>query len=124
MAISGTIRQVILDKINYDVSADTDLSRTTGKFTKEGQATSGATNFKYTKQVEIIEGVDINVSGTQRENIRDLANGTSSFDMAYVTANGDTYTASGQITITGDGTADGKMTLTLIPEGDWVAIVV
>lgn len=124
MANSGTIKQLVLDKINYEVSNDIDLSRISGEFAIEGQATSGDTNFKYTKQVQIIESVDIIIDGVQRENILDLVSLKKDIDMAYVTSNGDSYTASGRVTITGDGTADGKMTLTLIPKGKWVAIVV
>lgn len=122
--MSGSIRQLSLNKINYRVAADSDLSRTTGKFAKEIQATSGSPNVKLTKQIEMVEGVDIIVDGADRENLRDLANRIDFFDMAYVDSDGNAYTSSGAITITADGTADAKMTITLLPVADWTPIIV
>jgi hypothetical protein len=124
MPNAGDIRRLTLDKVDYRVTGGSDFSRKTGKYTKESVPTSGRPDVKWSKQNEDIEGIEIQVDGTDRENIRDLANRQSDFDMAYVTANGDTYTSSGQITITGDSTADGKMTLTVIPTEKWTAIVV
>lgn len=124
MANTGDIRQLTLKKVDYRVTGGSDFSRKTGKYTKENVPTSGLPDVKYTKQTEDIESVEISVDGSSRELIRDIANETENFDMAYVTANGDTYTNSGQITITADSTADGKMTLTLLTAGDWSPIVV
>lgn len=124
MANTGDIRQLSLKKIDFRVTGGSDFSRKTGKFAKENVPTSGVPDVKFVKQTEDIESVEISVNGAERELIRDLSNETDPFDMAYVTANGDTYTNSGQITVTGDSTADGKMTLTLLTNADWSPIVV
>lgn len=123
MSRSGTIRQVVLDKVNYDVAADSDFDRKPPQ-TIEAQATSGSPNIKATKQNPDVESVDIIADGVDRETILDLAASTESFDMAYVTANGDTYTSKGFINITADGTQDAKISIMMIPENDWTAIVV
>ncbi len=124
MANTGDIRQLTLKKLDFRVTGGSDFSRKTGKFTKENVPTSGVPDTKYTKQTEDIEGVEIQADGAERELLRDLANETVNFDMAYVTARGDTYTNAGQITITDDSTSDGKVTITLLTAGDWAPIVV
>lgn len=124
MPNTGDIRQLTLDGVNYRVTGGSDFARKTGTYAKEAVPNSGKPDIKYTKQNEDIESVEIQVDGGERENIRDLSNSTSDFDMAYVSANGDTYTNSGQLTITGDSTTDGKMTLTLLPTADWAPIIV
>jgi len=123
MARSGSIRQVVLDKVNHFVAADSDFDRKPGQ-TVEAQATSGSPNFKETKQNEDVESVDIITDGVGREIILDLAKSTDTFDLAYVTANGDTYTGKGFINITADGTQDAKMTIMMLPENGWTTVVV
>ena len=124
MANIGDIRQLTLKKLDFRVTGGSDFSRKTGKWEKENVPTSGVPDIKYTKQTEDVESVEIQVTGAERELVRDLANETENFDMAYVTARGDTYTNSGQITVTADSTSDGKMTLSLLVAGEWAAIVV
>lgn len=124
MANTGDIRQFTFNKLDLRVIGGSDFSRKTGKFAKENIPTSGGPDIKFTKQTEDIESVEVAVDGAERELVRDASNETVNRDMAYVTANGDTYTNSGQITITADSTADGKMTLTLLTTGDWSPIVV
>lgn len=124
MSNSGSIEKLILNNVDYPVSGEADFSRTSGDYAVEGQPTSGDTNFKYAKQVQNVEGVDIVVNGANRANLIDLVNRKTNYGMAYTTANGDTYTATGHITITGDATQDAKVTCTMIPERKWTGIVV
>ena len=124
MPNTGDVRKLTLNKLDFRVTGGSDFSRKTGKFTKENVPTSGAPDIKFTKQTEDIESVEIQADGAERELLRDLVNETVNFDMAYVTARGDTYTNSGQITITDDSTSDGKVTVTLLTAADWSPIVV
>ena len=123
MARSGSIRSIVLDKVNYDVAADSDLDRKPPQ-TIEAQETSGKTNFKFTKENATVESVDIIADGVDRESILELAAQVPTFDMAYVTANGDTYTGKGLISITADNTADAKMSIMMMPENGWTAVTV
>lgn len=123
MARSGSIRSVVLDKVNYDVAADSDFDRKPPQ-TIEAQETSGKTNFKVTKENPMVESVDIIADGVDRQSLLALSAEVASFDMAYVTSNGDAYTGKGFISITADGTQDAKMSIILMPENGWTAVVV
>ncbi|MEJ2043700.1 MAG: hypothetical protein P8X74_03610 [Reinekea sp.] len=124
MSDSGTIRSVRINKVQYSAAADADLSRTTGKYATEGQATTGDTNMKLTKQVEIVEGVDLVLDAANRENLRTVINNRADVDLEYTIADGSTYTASGRISVSGDVTQDNKVTIMMIPRKSWTPIIV
>jgi len=124
MSNSGDIEKVVINKVDYDVAGGADFSRTSGKYAIEGMPTSGDANMKLTRQVEIVEGVDLVVDGANRSNLVDVIDSNQDVDLAYVTVNGDTYTASGRITITGDVTQDAKVTVTMIPRKRWSEVLV
>lgn len=124
MSDSGTLRKISINKIFYPASADTDLSRTSGEYATEGQPTTGAANMKLTRQVEIVEGIDLILDGADRENILDVITSRKDVDLGYETAEGSYYSASGRITITGDATQDAKISLTMIPRKSWTATTV
>lgn len=124
MAIAGDVRDLKLDNVTYEVIGGSDLSRKTGKYTKEALPTSGKPIIKVTKQNEDVEGVEVQGSGATRQNIRDLSNRLDDFNIVYIEPDGTVNTGEGQITITADSTQDGKLTITLMPTSGWVAIVV
>lgn len=124
MSDSGTIRSVRINKVFYPAAADADLSRTTGIYSTEGQATTGQTNMKLTKQVEIVSGIDLVLDGAGRENLLEVIDSRQDVDLEYTTSEGSTYTASGRVTVTGDATQDAKVTVDMIPRGRWTAIIV
>lgn len=121
--MSGSIRSLVLDKINFDVAVDSDFDRKPPQKI-EAQATSGKTNFKVTKENPNVESVDIIADATDRENILDLAAATESFDIAYTNEGGSSYTGKGRITITADNTQDNKISIMLLPENGFTAIIV
>lgn len=124
MANSGDIEKAVINKVDYDAAGGTDLARTSGQYSIEGMPTTGDTNMKLTRQVEIVEALDLVVDGSNRENLIAVVDNNEDVDLAYVTVNGDTYTASGRITITGDVTQDAKVTVTMIPRRRWTAVTV
>ena len=126
MSISGSLGKFVVDNLAFFVTNDADIIRTLGKYEKEGQATTGAPNIKFTKRVEIAEGFDCQMDGADRELLRDILNDISPVDVSYTTAKGDNYTCSGHLTATGDATQDSKITLTVIPAkaAGWTATVV
>jgi len=123
MARSGSNRSLVLDKINFDVAVDSDFDRKPPQ-TIEAQATSGKPNFKVTKENPNVESVDIIADSTDRENVLELAEATESFDIAYVNSEGSSYTGKGFITITADNTQDNKISIMLLPENGFTAIIV
>ena len=124
MSDSGTIRSVRINKVQYPAAADADLSRVTGQYATEGQATTGDTNMKLTKQVEIVEGVDLVLGAANRQNLIDVINSRTDVDLEYTIADGSTYTASGRISVSGDVTQDNKVTIMMIPRKSWTPIIV
>lgn len=126
MSISGSIGKFVVDNSAFNVTNDADVTRTLGKYEKEGQATSGDPNIKFIKRVEIAEGFDLQMDGADRELLRDILNDINPVDVSYTTAKGDNYTCSGHLTSTGDATQDAKITLTVIPAKatGWTATVV
>jgi len=123
MAQAGTTRSLKIDGENFDIFGDSDLDRMAVQVT-EMIVSTGASMAKVTKQNPNVTGVDILVDGAQRSRILDIAEGTTEVDLAYTTANGDSYTASGRINITSDTTQDAKITVDLMPVQGWTEILV
>lgn len=126
MARAGTLGRLTINKQDYPVLRDADISRTTGQYEKEAMATTGDPVEKFTKRVEIAENFDLGLDGTDRSNLREVANSKEPVDCAYETANGDTYTCSGHVSITGDTTMDAKVTVKIDPAtaAGWTEILV
>lgn len=124
MPATGDNRRLTINNIDYRITGGSDFSRKSGRFVKTSVPTSGAPDVKFEQQNQDIEGVEIQTTGTERENIIDVADQVDDVPIAYVNSRGDSYTFEGQVTVTADSTQDGKMTLTLIPTNDIVPIVV
>lgn len=126
MAKSGSLGRLTINRQDYPVMNDADVSRTLGIWAKESIATSGDPVEKFTKQTETKEGFDVGLDGTQRETLRDVINSKDAAPCSYTTANGDTYTCDGHVSATGDATADAKITLKIDPSkaAGWTAITV
>jgi hypothetical protein len=121
MPRAGDIGQLTIKKVNQNVTSEADFSRMP-KWVKEAIATSGQTFIQWTKQNQNIEGVKINVTGAQRENL--LAWQEEEVEFFYKTANKDSYSCTGEFGITDDTTRDGSMTITIMPTSDWSPLVV
>ena len=123
MAQSGTNRSLKIDGENFDIFSDADFDRVAEQII-EMISSTGKSMASVTKQNPNVTGVDILVDGTQRSRIKEIAAGTSDVDLAYTTANGDSYTASGRINITSDTTKEAKITVDLMPVNGWTEILV
>jgi len=123
MAQSGTLRSLKIDGENFDVTSDADFDRLPAQ-TTEMISTTGKSMPMVTRQNPDVTGVDITVDGTQRSRLLEIASGTDDVDLAYTTANGDSYTASGRINIASDGTKEAKLTVDMMPVNDWTEILV
>lgn len=126
MARSGSLGRLTINKRDYPVMNDADVSRLLGIWTKEEIPTSGDPVIKFTKQTETAEGFDLGLKGSDRENLRDVINSKDPVGCAYVTGEGDTYTCDGHVTCTSDTTMDAKVTVKIIPAkaAGWTPIVV
>ncbi len=126
MAKSGSLGRLTINRQDYPVTNDADVSRITGTFAKESIATSGDPIIKFTKQNETAEGFDVGIDGAQRENLIDIINSKNAVPVSYETSAGDVYTCDGHVSATGDVTQDAKVTLKIDPSkaAGWTAITV
>lgn len=117
--VTGTLRNVTLDGISFDVFADTDVKEVGGKYENSAIATSGRNMHKMVKRVEEREGVDLATNGAERGVLKELSERNVDFGMSYTTASGDTYFATGWIEFDSRQTAENKSTIKMMPRNDW-----
>ena len=115
----GTIKKVTIDGSTYDVSADSKAALTPTAYKKEGQATTGKTLFKYTKQVKIIKGIDFMLTPKQKEALAAKSDSLADVTLALALIDGSVYRGTGRIEM-GEWDSDtGKCPCDLIPSDDW-----
>jgi hypothetical protein len=126
MAKSGTLGRLTINRQDYPVMNDADVSRILGIWAKESIATTGDPVEKFTKQTETAEGFDVGLTGAQRENLREVINSKDPAPCSYESPAGDVYTCDGYVSATGDVTQDAKVTLKIDPSkaAGWTAITV
>ena len=121
--VTGTLINVVLDGIPFDVMADTNVSEVGSIFANEAIPTSGRNIQKKTKRVEAREGVVLACNGNERDILKILSERTDSFSMSYVTAAGDTFSAPGWIEFENRETEEGRATIQMLPEDTWSQFV-
>ncbi len=116
---TGTLKKVTLDGTTYDVMADTNINFKNSDFTKEGLATSGKTLIKMTKRIRNVESCVLGCTPDEMEDLSAKADSLTDITMAFTLADGSVYRGKGHINFDGYESDSGKITLTLIPTGDW-----
>jgi hypothetical protein len=117
---SGSIVQVAVNGVGYDVMADADFDPVPSGIKTEGTATSGRTMMKRTYQVQEVKSVDLAVNGQERTNLQAVAEGSVDVTLSYTTMAGDSWKATGRINFESWKNLDQKGTLTMIPRTKWV----
>jgi len=115
---AGTIRKLILNQTSFNVSGDIDVTQNQTTV-NSAEATSGDVMHIITKQVASYDSVTTSCDGPDYALLKDIHNKIESSDMSIVTADGDTFTATGRINIEGRTTANNVATVQLLPDGDW-----
>lgn len=115
----GSLRKAVLDGTTYDVMSDTNINYKPSKFEKEGVPTSGRNLIKFTKRIKTVESCDLGVSVDEMEELSAKADSIADITMSFELADGSIYRGTGHIHIDGYESETGKLTLTLIPVGDW-----
>jgi hypothetical protein len=116
---TGTLRKVVLDGITYDVMADTNINFKHSNYEKEGTPTSGKTLIKMTKRIQNVESCVLGCTPDEMEDLSVKADSLTDITMAFTLADGTVYRGKGHIKFEGYESESGKVTLTLIPTGDW-----
>lgn len=110
----GSIEKCKLDGLDVNVLASANLNIIHGD-TNEAIEHSGGNSKKVIKRVKKIEGLDLQVTGTEAKIIEGLSD-LSKFAFSVQTASGDTYRGPAFISIESYNTEDGKMSLTVFPK--------
>lgn len=119
MSAVGSLRKVTIDGVSYDVMADTNITFKRSRFEKEGIPTSGNPLIKMTKRIQTVESVDLGCSVDEMEELSSKADSIADVTMAFELADGSIYRGTGHINFEQYESETGKITLTLIPVGDW-----
>ena len=114
-ANSGSIRKLVLNGVSYDVPGSANLKFNLSSFEIEGIPTSGKTMFKMTRRVPSIEGVEINATPAEAENLRALSESLADITISIELADGSVYKGTGKINFESFETEENKCTLMLIP---------
>jgi hypothetical protein len=121
--LPGSIVKVTINGTSYDAIADTNLDVTPPRIKNEGIATSGRNMRKQTRQVQEVKSVVIACNADERAALITVAENTTDVTLAYTTAAGDVWRASGWIDFEKWETLEHKATLTLFPRDKWEAFV-
>jgi hypothetical protein len=116
---TGTLRKATIDGVTYDVMADANINFKRSKYEKEGTATSGKTLVKMTRRVQNVESLDLGCTPAEMENLSAISDKLVSVPMAFTLADGTVYRGTGHVHFEGYESETGKITVTLIPTGDW-----
>jgi hypothetical protein len=119
----GTLRKATFSGVTYDVMADTNISFKNSKFETEGVATTGKTLMKMTKRVKNVESLDLGVTPQEMEDIKSLSESLADIPMSFELADGSVFRGSGRINFDTYESETGKLSIGLIPNGDWTSFI-
>jgi hypothetical protein len=120
---SGSIKSVVLNGVPFDALADADLGVTPSRYKNESVATSGRNIRKRTRQTMDVKSVTIVANGDERTALQSYADNEVDITLAYTTAAGDTYRATGWIDFESWNNQDNKATVTLFPRQGWDSFI-
>lgn len=123
MSVTGTPKKVVLDGVTFNVFADTNIKATPSAYENTAIPTSGPNIRKMVKRAEVREGITLVADGSEQEALKELAERTSDFPMAYETASGDVYRAVGWIEFESHETEENRATISMHPRRDWEAFL-
>jgi len=120
---SGSITSVVLNGVRYDALADADFGVTPSRWKNESIPTSGRNVRKRTRQTQDVKSVTITCNGDERIALQGYAENEIDITLAYTTAAGDTFRATGWIDFETWNNQDNKATVTLFPRQQWDSFI-
>jgi hypothetical protein len=124
--LSGTPKRLTFDGTVFDVPTDANFTINPDSVI-EGQATSGKTMYKVTKQVMTVEGATVSADSADYELLLSLhrkgASGVN-YPLSYTKADGSVYRSTGKINLESHETETNIATMSLIPEDLWQPFIV
>lgn len=117
--VSGSPKSVTLSGIPFNVRADANLNTMLTKFENSRTPHSGGSMRKMVRRILTVEGVVLVLSGTDRENLRQISESTEDVTLAYEDAGSNNYHAVGSIEVEGWESEDNNVNCILQPAGEW-----
>jgi hypothetical protein len=116
--LAGTIISVTIAGVTYDAGADGGIKAVPTSHENTAVPTSGRNIHKMVKRVMSRE-VTLVANGVEQDALKALAESPEHFTLAYATAAGDVYRATGWIEFASHETEENKAEITMFPERDW-----
>ena len=122
--IVGPGGKLVLGGITFRLAADANVNHGAPTHKNEAVAVSGGGNLrKMTQTTQELKSVSVLTNADELEVLRDLAAGPDDITMAYTSAAGDVFRATGFIDFEGREAESGKVELTLYPRDGWTSFV-
>lgn len=116
----GTIRKLQIAGLPYRVFFDADLSETPTNYENSTLATSGPNVIKQEKRTRDVADVVIFADKNDKKTLKKVQDDGIPVPLGYTESDGTAWKATGTINIDTRTTMEGRMTLSLLPVGDWV----
>lgn len=116
---SGSNQSLKINSVPYDVAGDADFSEVFSKFLNELVPHSGGASIKQTRRIQETTGVVLIGKPGDKSILKGDAESGVSIPMSYKNANGDKYTGNGTFNIENNTTMDNRISIALLPTGDW-----
>lgn len=120
MAVAGSIKELTLQGVGFNVAADANAAHQLSVFENSRIRHSGGSMKKMVGRSPDAENLVLIVSKDERDILKNFSEQTSDFMMSYVNANGDNYQALGSINLEPFETDESRISVTLQPANDWV----
>ena len=119
MAVSGSIRKVLLNGLPLNAAADGNPARMPTQ-ENEGVRHSGGVAKKVTLAMGSVESLKLIVDDTDYETIQELSEQTANFPMSYVKADNTVLRTTGFISLGNYEAEENSVEITMTPEtGKW-----
>jgi hypothetical protein len=114
--VTGSLRNVKIDGVQYNVAADANVAKTPTK-SREAVVHSGGNSIKETKLHGNVEALTLIVTPSELETLEQVGLGVT---LSYTLADLSVYTTQGTISLDNQESEEGRVEVTMIPDtGIW-----
>lgn len=119
MAVSGSIRKVLIDGLSFNAAADGNFAKTP-RLEKEAVPHSGGNMIKHTRASGNVESAKLICTPTEFATLESKAEELTTFSMSYEMADGSVWRSTGTIMLDNYESEEHSVELTMIPDsGTW-----
>lgn len=125
MAVSGSLRKVLIGGVSYDVASDVSAEFKPSRFEKENMATSGDNLTKYTLVSQDITGIDLVVPPLDKDVLQLVVDSTIAVPVSLTLADDSVFAGIAHVNAETWSTEELRQTISLLPVGGikpWIKI--